>query len=30
MSEPLGAIKTRRAAALPPEERRSMIVDATL
>src|SRR5450755_25915 len=30
MSQPLGATKTRRAAALPPQERRSMIVDATL
>src|SRR5256714_5149792 len=30
MSEPGTAIKTVRAAALPPEERRSMIVAATL
>jgi AcrR family transcriptional regulator len=30
MSEPGTAIKTARAAALPPEERRSMIVTATL
>jgi len=30
MSQPVGAIKTRRAAALPPDQRRSMIVDATL
>ncbi len=30
MSEPGAAIKTTRAAALPPDERRSMIVAATL
>jgi AcrR family transcriptional regulator len=30
MSPPAGAMKTRRAAALPPDQRRSMIVDATL
>src|ERR1700690_261567 len=30
MSQPVGATKTRRAAALPPDQRRSMIVDATL
>jgi len=30
MSEPAVAIKTRRAAALPPDQRRSMIVEATL
>src|SRR5579862_7906225 len=30
MHVPGGATKTRRAAALPPDERRSMIVEATL
>jgi AcrR family transcriptional regulator len=30
MSLPAAATKTRRAAALPPDQRRSMIVDATL
>ena len=30
MSQPAAATKTRRAAALPPDERRSMIVAATL
>ncbi len=30
MSQPAGATKTRRAAALPPDQRRSMIVEATL
>jgi len=30
MSQPAAATKTRRAAALPPDQRRSMIVEATL